>query len=565
MTANTLPQAVDKEPTAAWPFVIVIAAAVLTMGWLINGDFTTWDDNSTISQNSHMNPPSLANAVYYWTHEGGSLYIPFTYTIWSILAYVAKLNQADAAGIAFNPQVFHFANIVVHCCSAILVLSILTLLTHDRAASVLGALLFAVHPVQVETVGWISGLKDLLWGCLALASIYQYLQYAGHSVTHLANESINPRSETTYGRRWLHYSFAILFFLLAMLSKPTAMVTPAIIVSIDWLLLHRPWRSIVRSTVPFFVLSVPCMIITRIVQPGAAVDGGPLWARPLFAGDTLAFYIFKLLWPAQLCVDYGRRPAAIMASITFGWSCIVPATIAVIAWWQLRRRPWIAASAAVFILGTLPMIGLVPFAFEFFTIPADHYLYVSMLGTAMLLAFSLTEAVRYRKLVILGCCGLLSILAVRSMLQTQVWMNTEILLRHTLSVNPKSFGAYDLLAQVEIDAGRYTAAEPLLRESLKIEPRLPRAHDGLATVLIKTNRTDEAIEHIKIYIKSASDATPTLRKQLVDAHVTLGLYYFKHNLFDKAAEEFRVTLKLQPDNTTVKSMLQQAEKASSVH
>jgi len=541
--------------------LILWAVVLLVLSPVVFCEFTTWDDDSTVSRNSRLDPPTLAKVGYYWTHQAGSLYIPVTYTVWSVLAVGARLQQRDVSGIVLNPMVFHAANLLIHAGSAALVMSILNRLTRNRDAALIGALLFAIHPVQVEAVAWISGLKDLLWGFFSLAAIDLYLQVfspakeqAGAPVA----GAFADNSATSPPFHLLKYLAGTVCVALAMLSKPTAVMTPLIVVAMDRLLLVRPWKKIAISAGPWIALSVPCAIIARVVQPGFAVQGDVPWARPLVMLDSIAFYVGKLLWPANLTPDYGHRPSNVVADGLLYWTWIVPAVLFAIAAWQFKRRRWIAAGLAVFILGTLPTIGLTSFSFQFFSTTADHYLYVSMLGVAIVVAFVLAQQ-KLTPPLIGACAVVLLALAVRTFGQTAVWKDTDTVLKQMSTVNPRSFIAPYMLGQLEVDARHYAAAEPLLRRSLEMEPRYPRPHDALAEVLLNTGRQTEAIPHIQQFIKAVPNLNAEIAKRLESNHVNLGIYYAQHGDKPQAAHEFREALKLNPGDKTIEAMLKKCE------
>src|SRR5206468_1327381 len=115
----------------------------------------------------------------------------------------------------------------------------------------------------------------------------------------------------------------------------------------------------------------------------------PLWARPLIVGDSLAFYLYKLLFPIRLGVDYGHRPEAMLRETWFYFAWLVPAVVAVLVWLARRRAPWLAAAAFAFVLAILPVSGLATSLFQFTSTVADHYLYLAMIGPAMAFAFAL--------------------------------------------------------------------------------------------------------------------------------------------------------------------------------
>src|SRR5262245_17535649 len=147
------------------------------MGRMCSHEFIDWDDNMTITGNARMNPPTLATLKYYWTHGEYGLYIPGTYTVWAGLSAIARTAEEDTRGIRLNPLVFHTANVLLHATAALAAFALLIRLcrgdtgANGRTATqgsplpaFIGAALFAVHPLQVESVGWISGMKDVLCG-----------------------------------------------------------------------------------------------------------------------------------------------------------------------------------------------------------------------------------------------------------------------------------------------------------------------------------------------------------------------------------------------------------------
>src|SRR5205823_5661753 len=163
------------------------------------------------------------------------------------------------------------------------------------------------------------------------------------------------------------------------LAKPIAMMTPLIAVAIDGFIFGR-FR---RRVIVWFVPAIVCAIIAKRVQP-APYDSivVPFWGRPIVAGDTIAFYLYKLVWPLRLGVDYGRTPRETLAS---GWEYLtssVPLAIAIVLWMKRRKIPFLVAGAIVFMLGMLPVSGLVRFDFQIYSTVADHYLYLPMLGVA---------------------------------------------------------------------------------------------------------------------------------------------------------------------------------------
>jgi hypothetical protein len=481
--------------------IIMVAATLVVFGSLATAEFTSWDDRYNIWLNARLNPPTWSGVAHYWANAEAGLYIPLTYTVWSALATIAYLDQPDAMGARLNPMVFHCANIAFHLVSGLVVYWILVRLLGDRRASCAGALLFALHPVQVEAVAWCAGMKDVLSGMLGLISIWQYVLFA------------------QLGGPSRHYSLASACFVLAMLAKPSAMVVPAIAMAIDTLLIGRAPRVALRVLLPWIALSVGCAVLTRINQPALGVTAAPLWSRPLVALDALAFYLYKLVWPIDLGIDYGRRPQFVMSqgSIWFTW--LLPAAVGALV--MLNRRRWseLVVGAVIFVLGVAPVLGLVTFLFQHYSTTADHYLYLSMLGVGLCGAWLARRLLATRAAAVVWI--VLVVLGVRSALQTRVWHDDVQLLSHALDVNPRSFVSANNLGHAVLERGEPDRAEGLFRRAIELDDRYVDARENLASLLEATGRLNEAIEHRLIALSLRLARPPAIRGNVLEKRVYL--------------------------------------------
>jgi hypothetical protein len=185
------------------PYVTLVVVTLLTLWPCARGGFTTWDDADTIARNRDLNPVTAASFGHFWTRAQADLYVPVTYTVWGVLAPIARLSQPGT----LSPGVYHTFNLLVHVGSVVLVYALLRRLTTRQWASAVAAGVFAVHPVQVETVAWASGTKDLLAAFFALAALKVYV-------------ASGPRLRSR------EYLFSVGFFLLALLSKPSVVALP---------------------------------------------------------------------------------------------------------------------------------------------------------------------------------------------------------------------------------------------------------------------------------------------------------------------------------------------------
>ena len=416
--SDTLSAPRRGEKSRASSNLIVIALIVLTFWRLGTSEFTWWDDQMTIHHNGRFNPPTLKTLSFYWTTPDLGLFVPVTSTLWAGLAKLAYVGTPDDYGVLLNPAVFHVTSLLLHIISGLLVLRLLRRLIGDETPALAGALLFALHPVQVESLGWVSGMKDVLCWCFALAALLLYVRRVQ------ANQN-QTRSA------WRGFDLPAAFFLMAMaiLSKPTAMVLPAAMVVIDLLLLSRPWRRVALTAAPFFILTVAGAILARDAQFVQHVKAAPLWQRPFIVGDSLAFYVRQLVWPQTLTIDYGRMPERVMASAPGYLWWLLPAAIGAAAMAAARRGTRLPLAALLIaVIGIAPVSGIATFQMQSFSTVTDHYLYFSMLGVGLLLAWTLSrwpaKSLRVAAFVVIG------VFAVRSWFQTSIWHDSYALFGH---------------------------------------------------------------------------------------------------------------------------------------
>jgi len=473
-----------------------------------------WDDTGNIVENPYLNPPIFANALRFWEKPYEKLYIPLTYSVWAGLARVAQMPAERGDVMEFSPRLFHLANVGFHILAALVIFGILKMLVRHDWAAFGGALFFALHPLQVEPVAWITGLKDVLSGCLSLVAIWLYLKHKG-----------------------FHYVLATLAFVLAMLAKPGAITVPVVAWVLDYWLLRRSARQCALTVIPWIVLAIPFIIVNKLAQPDTIIPFfTPLWARPLVAADALAFYLYKLALPLWLGPDYGRSPEWLLQR---GWvyiTWVIPFGILILIWRWRERKPWLLASAGVFVAGMLPVSGLVPFVFQSLSTVADRYLYLSLLGPALALAFFL--AAKKRKVAVVFCVGTLALLGLRSAFQVSHWRDETTLYRHALSVNANSSLAYYNLGNALAERGMVENAIVHYREAVRISPRYPDARNNLGAVLARVGRLDEAIEQYREAIR----IDPTYAK----AYYNFGNARIRQGEWDEAVERYGQAIKADP-------------------
>lgn len=606
LTAKTARRRADWGGYGSALLVAVVTTAVFS-GVCRNG-FTWWDDHRTIHHNPQFNPPTQKGIAASWTAPNAGLYVPLTYSYWGALAYAAQAPQADDDGIHLDPRVYHLGSLALHTASALVVLSILRLLSGNLAAAVAGALVFAVHPVQVEPVAWASGAKDVLAGLLSLCAVYQYLVFA------------RRRRDGARGG-WAYFAGGAIMLALAMLAKPSAAVVPGVVAVLDRWCLGRPWKRIVGPAAVYALAVLPLCVVAKMVQTADGVADVAWWQRPLLAGDALLFYLRQLLWPAALAPDYGRRPTVVLSMWGGAWAALAwlaPAGVGYLLWRGRRARPELLAAGAVFAIALGPVLGFVPFMFQYMSGVADHYLYLPMLGVALAVATGVERAGRPAapkpaapsdappgataapaatagwlsglsprgRAAASGLLLLIGSLAVRSVQQVTVWCDDAGLWRHTMAVSPDSFVAPNNVAAHlgrqsvrladaadqaraegrhddarRLDAERRETLETalsLLDRSLALNPDYLFARKNAFINALRLKRPDRAVAHVEAYLHANAAAPAYMREDLTALHGTAGRLWMQLGRPERAAGHFEKLIVVRPADPEARRGLEQA-------
>jgi hypothetical protein len=402
---------------------LLVFSPVLTHHFVLS-----WDDRTAILTNPDYNPPRLGKLVHYWTRPpaGGLFYVPITYTIWGLLAMVAR--GSAPAGVPFDPRIFYAANLLAHATAAVLVYAILRLLVRNNWAAWIGAAFFALHPIQVEAVASAWDLYGPLSAAFGLLSVWRYLLYS--------DQIRSPQAADRVRARW-NYAMASFAFVCAMLTKPTVATIPLIVAAIELCLRKRGIWRLVMTLGPWLGAAAWVAWLDQQAPATARVYVPALWLRPLVALDAIAFYIGKIFVPVRLCMDYGRGPWQVTGRTEIRLTCLIALALLIVAVALRQKLPGFVAAFAIYVVALLPTSGIVPFTFQYYSTVADRYAYLAMLGPALAVGLLLARCPARRAVLASVVLATLSLL---SLAQLRHWKDDWTLAAYTVQTNPHAAG-----------------------------------------------------------------------------------------------------------------------------
>jgi len=517
--------------------IALLLANLLVFGPVAGYEFLSYDDGLHVYENEHVVNFSTDNLIYFWKNAHKGLYIPISYNLWALQAkfsqyFPAKQINSVSGEDILNPAIFHTTNLLLHALSTIIVFLIIRkLIQHDLPAGV-GALFFAIHPVQVEAVAWISELKGCLSSLFSLLAIWQYICLS--KIFSAGNQ-----------KKQIHYILATVFFLFALFSKPAAVVVPFICGAVGVYLLQRPINQTIWELVPWGAIIIPFVVVAKLSQGDSELSFIPeFWQRFLIAGDSVSFYAAKLFYPVNLGFDYSRTPQFVLDNWWIYLTGVLPYFFVAMFFWKFRH-PWVLSSLAVFIAGLFPVLGFLPFVHQEISTVADRYLYLPMLGPALLVSYIfLKQRKNIQKIVYLMIIILFGIL---STFQVKTWKNPFTIYFQGLVINPTSWKSHVGLVKLYLHLDQPNEAEIHAREAIKtttqIAPHAGRAAESytkLGIIYSKAKKDyNEAIHFLTKAIK--------IKPENPEAHYNLGFAYAEAEDFPKAIEHYEKALKLKPD------------------
>jgi tetratricopeptide (TPR) repeat protein len=496
-----------------WFFCLILAiVTILAYQPAWHGGFV-WDDAANIATPEMR---SLDGLRRIW-------FVPRATQQYQPLHYSSSWLQQRLVGD--SPTGYHIVNLLLHIGCVVLVLSILRVLQIPGAE--LATIIFALHPVNVETVAWIAERKNTLAGVFGLAATLWYLKF---------DESRSKRT----------YALAISLFVLGLLTKTSIVTMPlAWLVIFWWKRDGISWRRDVVPLVPFLFLSAAAGLMTRWIEYGniayrsRTLDLSFL-DRCLIAGRAFWFQLWKLFWPSDLMFVYPRWDINAGVWWQYLFALAVLALLGIL--WSLRR--WSRAPLAgvfVYILLLLPMLGFLNIYFFFYSFVADHWQYLACLGIITPCASGIVllaeRLQRWRAWLEPGVMLVIAgVLFVGTSRQSRMYSDIETLYRTTIARNPACWMAQVNLGNILYKANRIPEAMDLFNQASEIKPAV--AHYSLGNAFIDKGRTSEAIDEYREALRIDPD--------YAEAHTNLGNALLLTGRPSEAIDEYEQALRVNP-------------------
>jgi protein O-mannosyl-transferase len=527
-----------ESPRRAHLFLLAkgafIAVLVTIAYWpAMNGDFIL-DDVRLISQNDLVKDQNglyqiwfTANAIDYW---------PVTNTVFWLQWHL----------FGENPGGYHVTNLALHIAGCWLIWLVLERLAVPGAF--LAAVLFAVHPVNVESVAWLSQLKNVLAMFFFLLSIVWYLKAQSGSENRTETERRKQRQigSTSHFGRW--YGLSLVAFTLAMLSKGSVAMLPLILLLLAYWKRGSLAKSDILQTLPFFAVAAVLSCVNVWFQTHGmdiVVRNATFLQRFLGAGAAVWFYLYKALWPSQLVFVYPNwnvQPSDFLWWLPLVAGLLVTAVLI----WQ-RRRPWCRAlfiAWIFFCVSLAPALGFVDVGYMKFSLVADHYQYFALIGVVAVVAAGWAKfsqrsgfAGQAANVLAIAVVGLLAMLTWQ---QCQLYANPIALYQATLEQNPDSWNIQNNLAAELNRAERWSEGMTHSLAALRLNPDLSAAHYNLGDELVKLNRPEEAIPNYRLALQEQPDYG--------EAQLNLGVALLYVGRQDEALQELKKAVPLKPDS-----------------
>jgi len=518
-------------------FLVLATAAVYLQ--VRNHEFVGYDDDDYVSENARVqNGLTLDNVIWAFktTHTG----------YWHPLTWLSHLLDVELFDVQSGRH--HLTSVFFHILNSLLLFIVFRKMTGKVWQSGFVAVIFAVHPLHVESVAWVSERKDVLSMFFWMLALWSYARYTEHPQIH-------------------RYLPVMGFFLMGLMAKPMVVTLPFVLLLLDYWPLKRiqfnplkkdkaisAWRPsagfLVLEKIPLFIFVLASCFITVFAQKksGALASSAihPFYVRVGNAFISYLEYIQKMIWPDNLAVLY-PHPGTI-SEWHFIAALILLISISYLAIRYLKQLPWLGVGWFWY-LGTLvPVIGIVQVGVQAL---ADRYTYIPLTGLFIIFAWGVTQLMaewRYRTIAIFAmCAALFPILMITAWTQASYWQNSRSLFTHTLNVTSNNYVIHNNLGYELAVMGRLDDALKHYREAIRINPDFEIAYVNLGKALLLKGKVNESIRYYQALLK--------IKPAYAGVHHNLGLVLLRKGDIENAIFHFQESLRINNEYAEVYNSL----------
>jgi len=501
-------------------FIIYIVLTVMTLAvyWQVHDfDFISYDDPFYITGNSHVQSGVTLNG-FFWT------FATKYFGLWNPLVWLSFMFDYELYGL--HAGGYHLTNLILHIFSTLLLFWIFCRMTDEIWKSAFVAAFFALHPLHIESVAWISERKDVLSAFFWMLTLCLYVYYTKRPVL----------------RRYL---LVVIAFVLALLSKPIVITLPPILILMDFWPLKRfesrksnvlMWQ--VKEKLPLFILSLILVLIT-FYTPGSNVSYKFLPLQDRLANAPVAFvtYLIKTFWPLNLAVFYPFPKQIPIWQVMGAFLLIVFISVAVIV--LFKKSPQLFAGWLWYAITITPVIGIIQIGD--FAI-ADRYHYLPAVGIAILLAWGIPSLTGnenvHRKVLFPAAIAFLLFLSVLTWKQCGYWRNSFSLFSRAIEVTQNNFLAYTSLGLAWFEKGNVTEAIKHYNQAILIKPDYDEAYNNRGIAYVSLGQYQSAIKDYNNALR--------FHPAFANYHYNRGYIYEILGQYPLAIEDYNIAIRLQP-------------------
>jgi tetratricopeptide (TPR) repeat protein len=513
-----LPLPTSDKPRA----ILAICAGLVAMIWAVYGqtlraDFVNYDDNTYIYEN-----PGIVGGLSW---RGIAWAFTHTYSSnWHPLTWISHMLDCQLYGLKASGH--HFTNVLLHSATTVMLFIVLRGVTGARWRSAFATVLFAVHPLHVESVAWISERKDVLSGLFFVLTLGAYVRYA-------RRPSIKA------------YLLVAFLFGLGLMSKSMLVTMPFVLLLVDFWPLRRftassSTRRLLAEKIPLGILATASCVATLIAQNGviSRIEQLPVSWRVTNAFVSYVLYIGQMIWPTRLAPFYPHLQSEIQ-TWQVALSILLVCSITLAALILCETRPYVLTGWLWYAGMLVPVIGIIQVGLQ---AHADRYTYLPQIGLYLVVVWGVADIASQsrlgRQISTISAVVAVVIFTWLAWLQTTYWHDSERLWKRALAVTEHNDVAHILLGDIFMRRGQVTKAVSEFRAALQVRPDSSYAEDYLGMALFRGGQIDEAIDHLKAALRLMPDH-PT-------AHFDLANAFFQKGDLDAAITQYQQELLLKP-------------------